>query len=322
MIVRADAACLHGLETKTPPTELLINFCPTGLVRRERTPHVPLSPAQIVDHSCRALELGASIVHLHARGSDGLPEWRARAYEPMILGIRSHYPSAVIGVSCIGNDFPELERRSEVLELSGEARPDVASLALATFNLPDGANPNAPDVVVALVEKMARHGIRPELECFDFGMINALHLLIRRGLLSPPFHGEPAARSRYTVPATARHLSALVEDLPPQSIWAAAGIGLFQAPMNLLALAMGGHCRVGLEDNLYLDFDRRQLATNTELVTRVVKLADAAGRPLASHARARELLGLQPRAPHPTAAGRTTLRREAIGVAGVHGTGA
>jgi 3-keto-5-aminohexanoate cleavage enzyme len=98
------------------------------------------------------------------------------------------------------------------------------------------------------------------------------------------------------VPATARHLSNMIEDLPPESVWSAAGIGLFQLPMNTLAIAMGGHCRVGLEDNIYYDFDRSELATNIGLVERIALLADTFGRSLASPLRARDILGLGPSA--------------------------
>ena len=114
-----------------------------------------------------------------------------------------------------------------------------------------------------------------------------------------PWYFNLLLGSRYSVPATARHLSNMVEDLPPGSVWSAAGIGLFQLPMNTLALAMGGHCRVGLEDNIYLVFDRSELATNGGLMDRLALLAETFGRPLASPARARIMLGLDsaPRAP-------------------------
>jgi uncharacterized protein (DUF849 family) len=279
----------------TPYPELLINFCPTGMIpTKAMTPHVPVSPAEEIDDACRALELGAAIVHLHARDPDGRPTWRGEVYEEMILGVRRHFCDAVVCVSCSGRNFPEFERRSEVLELAGPARPDMASLTLTSLDFPGGPSLNAPDMVLALAEKMTANGIKAELECFDFGMVNAAHLLIRKGLVGPPFYFNLLLGSRYSVPATARHLSNLVADLPAGALWSAAGIGLFQLPMNTLAIAMGGHCRVGLEDNLYYDFERRDLATNAALVERLVRLSTAFGRPLASRARARQLLGLGP----------------------------
>jgi uncharacterized protein (DUF849 family) len=259
------------------------------------TPHVPVTPAAVIDDACRALERGAAIVHLHARDEDEKPSYRSRIYETMILGIRGHYPDAIICVSCSGRNFPEFERRSEVLELSGSARPDLASLTLTTLDFPTGTSQNAPEMVIALGEKMVARGIKPELECFDFGMINAANMLISKGLLGEaPHYFNLLLGSRYSVPATARHLSNMVADLPANSVWSAAGIGLFQLPMNTLAIAMGGHCRVGLEDNIYHDFKRAELATNSSLMDRLADLSEMFGRPLASSLRARDLLGLGP----------------------------
>jgi 3-oxoadipate:acetyl-CoA acetyltransferase len=280
----------------TPYTDLIVNFCPTGMIpTTAMTPHVPVTPAAVIDDACRALERGAAIVHLHARDEEEKPSYRARIYETMILGIRGHFPDAIICVSCSGRNFPEFERRSEVLELTGAARPDLASLTLTSLDFPSGTSQNAPDMVIALGEKMVARGIKPELECFDFGMINAANMLISKGLLGePPYYFNLLLGSRYSVPASARHLANMVEDLPAYSVWSAAGIGLFQLPMNTLAIAMGGHCRVGLEDNIYFDFERAELATNSGLVGRLAELAETFGRSLAGSLRARELLGLGP----------------------------
>jgi 3-keto-5-aminohexanoate cleavage enzyme len=164
-------------------------------------------------------------------------------------------------------------------------------------------------MVLALGEKMVARGIKPELECFDFGMINAANMLIAKGHLGePPYYFNLLLGSRYSVPATARHLSNMIEDLPPESVWSAAGIGLFQLPMNVLAIAMGGHCRTGLEDNIYHGFDRRELATNESLVERLAHISETFGRPLASSTRARALLGLGR-----SAARTVSVRLEAVG---------
>jgi 3-keto-5-aminohexanoate cleavage enzyme len=282
----------------TPYPGLIVNFCPTGMIpTKQMTPHVPITPAEVIDQACGALERGVAIVHLHARDDKGKPTYRGDLYETMILGIRGHFPDAIVCVSCSGRNFPEFERRSEVLELTGAARPDLASLTMTTLDFPTGTSQNAPDMVIALGEKMVAHGIKPELECFDFGMINTATMLIGKGLLGePPYYFNLLLGSRYSVPATARHLSNMIEDLPPESLWSAAGIGLFQLPMNLLAIAMGGHCRVGLEDNIYHDFNRAHLATNQGLVDRLAQLAEGFGRRLATPLEARAMLGLGPSA--------------------------
>ncbi|HZA98387.1 MAG TPA: 3-keto-5-aminohexanoate cleavage protein [Gemmatimonadales bacterium] len=291
MIMKRANPLPHPL---TAYPELMVNFCPTGMIpTKAMTPHVPITPDEVIDDACRALELGVAIVHLHAREVDGAPTYRGEIYEKMILGIRGHFSDAIVCVSCSGRSFPELEQRSEVLELTGAARPDLASLTLTSLDFPTGTSQNAPEMVLALGEKMVARGIKPELECFDFGMINAANMLIGKGLLGePPYYFNLLLGSRYSVPATARHLSNMLEDLPPESVWSAAGIGLFQLPMNVLAIAMGGHCRVGLEDNIYHGFDRGELATNEGLIERVAHISETFGRPLASSTRARALLGL------------------------------
>lgn len=291
MIMKRTNPLPHPL---TAYPELMVNFCPTGMIpTKAMTPHVPITPDEVIDDACRALELGVAIVHLHAREVDGSPTYRGEIYEKMILGIRGHFSDAIVCVSCSGRNFPEFEQRSEVLELTGAARPDLASLTLTSLDFPTGTSQNAPDMVLALGEKMVARGIKPELECFDFGMINVANMLIAKGQLGePPYYFNLLLGSRYSVPATARHLSNMIEDLPPDSLWSAAGIGLFQLPMNVLAIAMGGHCRTGLEDNIYHGFDRGELATNEALVERLAHISETFGRPLASSTRARALLGL------------------------------
>ncbi len=282
----------------TPYADLIVNFCPTGMIpTKAMTPHVPVVPSEVIDQSCAALERGVAIVHLHAREADGSPTYRAEIYEEMILGIRAQFPEAITCVSCSGRNFPEFERRSEVLELTGAARPDLASLTLTTLDFPTGTSQNAPDMVMALAEKMIARGIKPELECFDYGMISAANMLIGKGLLGGgPYYFNLLLGSRYSVPATAKHLAGMIGDLPEDAVWSAAGIGLFQLPMNALAIAMGGHTRVGLEDNIFHGFDRSELATNQGLVERVADLSETFGRRLATPARARSLLGLGPSA--------------------------
>jgi len=291
----------------TPYDDLIVNFCPTGMIpTKAMTPHVPVSTSEVIDQACAALERGVAIVHLHARDDDGSPTYRGEIYEEMILGIRGQFPEAITCVSCSGRNFPEFERRSEVLELTGAARPDLASLTLTTLDFPTGTSQNAPDMVIALAEKMVAKGIKPELECFDYGMISAANMLIGKGILGEgPYYFNLLLGSRYSVPATAKHLSGMIDDLPDASVWSAAGIGLFQLPMNALAIAMGGHTRVGLEDNIFHGFDRGELATNQGLVERVADLSETFGRRLATPSRARAMLGLGPSAavPHRARAG-------------------
>jgi len=150
-------------------------------------------------------------------------------------------------------------------------------------------------MIQALAEMMAERGIVPELEVFDFGMVDYAKVLIEREVLRPPFYFNLLLGSLGTLSATPFHLATLAASLPPGSTWSAAGIGRFQFSVNAMAITMGGHVRVGLEDNLWLDQQKQRPATNLGLVERLATLAHATERRIASPDRARELIGLPAR---------------------------
>ncbi|MGZ8917577.1 MAG: 3-keto-5-aminohexanoate cleavage protein, partial [Methylobacter sp.] len=139
---------------------------------------------------------------------------------------------------------------------------------------------------------MRERGIKPELEVFDTGMVNFAKILIDKGLLTPPFYFNILLGNPGTAQATLLHLVAIVGDLPPQSIWSLAGIGRVQTRANGVGVVMGDGVRVGLEDNLWLDAARTQLATNSQLVQRVVDQAIALDRAIATPQAVRTLLGV------------------------------
>ena len=277
-----------------PYDPLIINAAITGMVpRRAQVPHVPVTAEQIVADAVACVDAGAAILHLHARDPDESPAWRRSAYAEFIPAIREQRPEAVICVSTSGRDVAELEKRADVLALEGDAKPDMASLTLGSLNFRTSASVNAPDMIVALAERMTERGIAPELEVFDTGMAYLAAELEDRGVLHGPLYANLILGSVNTAPATARDLAHLVDALPPGTTWAAGGIGPFQLPMNAMAVFMGGHVRTGLEDNPTLDSERTLAATNRALVERVAALAGTAGRPLATPAEVRDRLGLR-----------------------------
>jgi len=209
------------------------------------------------------------------------------------LQIRERCPAVIVCVSTSGRMWSELERRAEVLDLEGELRPDLASLTLGSLNFPKQASVNEPVTIVALAERMRERGIVPELEIFDLGMTDYARFLVERGVLRPPFVFNVLLGSLGTLAATPLNLAVVTGALPEGSVWASAGIGRFQLPMNALAIAAGGHVRVGLEDNLWLDHEKTRPATNLALVERLVSIARAAERPIATPTEARELIGLR-----------------------------
>lgn len=276
-----------------PYPPLIINAALTGMVpRRDRVPNVPVTAEQIIADAQACFEAGATIVHLHARAADQSPEWRREAYVAFIPEIRRLCPGLVVCATTSGRTFGELDKRADVLALEGAAKPDMASLTLGSLNFRDVASVNSPQMIHALAERMATAGIRPELEIFDSGMAYLAHTLHAEGLLPDPMYANILLGSPNTAPARMGELAWLIDALPSGVVWAAAGIGAFQLPMNAMAVFAGGHVRTGLEDNSHLDHLTRTPATNAELVSRVVALAGVAGRPLSGVAETRATLGL------------------------------
>lgn len=231
-----------------------------------------MTPEEIAEEVLSACELGITMVHLHARDTDGLPSCRAEAYAEIIERIRAVDRDLVICVSTSGRKEPEFQARSEVLDLSGDAKPDMASLTPASMNFAREASLNAPDMVKALATRMQERGILPEIEIFDLGMANYLGYLGKRGLVKLPCYVNLLLGNVASAQANLMHAGLLVRELPAESVWSMGGIGNAQLVANGFALAAGGGVRVGLEDNLYFDSARKRLASNGELLRRVLEL--------------------------------------------------
>ena len=288
-----SSAFPYPAHPRTPYAPLIVNAALTGMVaQRERVPNVPLTAGEIADDAERCFAAGATIVHLHARDDEARPDWRREAYAELIPDIRSRCPQIVVCATTSGRAVNDADRRGDVLLLDRDARPDMASLTLGSLNFRTGPSLNAIETVETLAARMAERGIQPELEVFDLGMAHLAHRLVARELLVPPLYANLMLGFPNSAPADARSLVALVDALPAGTTWAAAGLGAFQAPANALAVAMGGHVRVGLEDNPWLDGPGRDPATNVQLVERATAMAAAVGRPLATPAQTRAILGL------------------------------
>lgn len=273
---------------------LIINLALTGMVpTKEQTPHVPLSVDEILEDVALCSQAGASIIHVHAR-DNGRPTHRADAFEPLVEGIRGIDPSLVVCVTCSGRHVSELDLRAEVLDLTGAAKPDMGSLTLGSNNFRTQASVNPPDVIEGLAERMLARGIKPELEVFEPGMLTAVHRLVRRGLIEAPCYVNVLLGNPGTAPLSPALIAAFDSLLPDDWLWAFGGIGRWQLDATLAAIALGGHVRTGLEDNIWADRGRTQLATNVELVRRIARAADLADRPLATPRETRALLGISP----------------------------
>lgn len=276
--------------------DLIVNFAPTGMIpTKQMTPYVPISVSEIVEDVHRAVEIGISMVHVHARDErTGEPTYQAAVYEKIIGGIRSFSKDLVICVSLSGRNFKQFEQRAEVLQLDGNLKPDMGSLTLSSLNFNRVASMNSPDTIMALAQEMKTRGIVPELEAFDAGMINYARYLQKKSLISPPFYFNLLLGNIACAQADLLHAGIMIRDLPADSYWALAGIGDSQLPMNSVAIAMGGGVRVGLEDNIYYDPGRTRLATNADLLRRIHTVAEADGRTLMTASRLRHVLDLGP----------------------------
>jgi len=267
--------------------KLIITVAPTGSVpTKKMTPHVPITPDEII-HTAMACEAaGASVIHIHARNTeDQSPSTEFSVFEEIYNGVKEK-TNLIIQISTGGRAGTAYEVRNERLIL----KPEMASLTTGSINFPNSVYENSPQLIKALARDMQRLNIKPEMEIFDTGMINNALSLVANGFVDPPLHFDFVLGLKGALPATIANLVHLKNTIPPDSTWTVAGIGPAQLPMNTHAILMGGHVRVGLEDNIY--FSKGELATNERLVERVAGLAKIFGREVANPDEAREIMHL------------------------------
>ncbi len=276
-----------------PP--LVVNFTPTGMLpTKADCAFVPISAREIIEDVRDACGIGVTSVHLHARDeATGAPTYRADAFAEIIGGIRAFAPELVIAVSTSGRQYPEIEKRAEVLNLAGWEKPDMASLTLSSLNFNNIASVNAPETIQALARRMNEAGIKPELEAFDAGMINYAKYLAQKGLLRPPFCFSLIFGNIACAQPDLLSMGLMLNNLPPDSTAQFGGIGRFQFTVNAIAVAAGYGVRVGLEDNYWYDDARTTLASNRMLLERVRSLAAACGRDIMRPQELRRRLGLR-----------------------------
>lgn len=214
--------------------KFILNLTPTGLIpTKGMTSKVPLSPEKIAEEVLEAAELGVNMAHLHARDPESTrPTYKKVIYSEIISRIRKKNKDLVIGVSTSGRNFFEFEKRSEVLELGGELKPDFASLTLSSLNFNKQASMNSPQMIQNLATKMMKNNIRPEMEVFDLGMINYAKYLIRKGFIHPPYYFNLILGNIACAQANMLSLGLMTRELPEGSIWSVGGIGNAQLKMK------------------------------------------------------------------------------------------
>jgi 3-keto-5-aminohexanoate cleavage enzyme len=270
--------------------KLIITVAPTGSVpKKKNNPNVPITPKEIIETGVRCEAAGASIFHIHARNPvDESPSPEYSIFEETYLGLKER-TNLILQISTGGRAGQAYEKRCDRLKL----RPEMASLTTGSVNFPDSVYENSPSLIEALAGDMFRYGIKPEMEIFDLAMIANAMDLMQKGLAVPPLHFDFVMGLKGAMPASIENLVHLKNSIPRDATWTVAAMGPGQLVMGIHGILMGGHVRVGLEDNIY--YKKGELATNERLIERIVKLAGEVGREVATPDEARKILRLPER---------------------------
>lgn len=270
--------------------KLIISACICGAeVTKENNPAVPYTVDEIVREAKSAYDAGAALIHLHVRWDDGTPTQDKGRFQECIDAIRKECPDVIIQPSTGGAvGMTDLERLQST---EVDPTPEMATLDCGTCNFGgDEIFVNTDNTIANFARIMKERGIKPELEVFDKGMIDlALRVADRKGLLVHPLHWDFVLGVQMN--ASVRDLVFMSSSIPQGSTWTATGIGKEAWNIAAATIAMGGHVRVGFEDNVYLE--KGVLAkSNGEMVDKAVSIAKLLGRPIASPNEAREILSI------------------------------
>jgi len=259
---------------------------------REKQPNLPVTPKEQGVAAEEAVKAGASIIHLHVREDDGKPSQRPERFKEAIDAIRARVPEVIIQISTGGAVGESIDNRARPLAL----KPEMASLNLGTMNFGDDVFFNHPKDIVGLASRMHQNGVMPELEIYEAGMLESAFRLAKQGIIREPLHfqfvlGVPGGMSGE--PRNLLHLVTLMDSMSggKKWHWGVAGVGRYQLPLAVQAMTMGGHVRVGFEDNIF--YHKGVVAqSNAQVVARISRIAGELGREVATPQVARRLLGI------------------------------
>jgi uncharacterized protein (DUF849 family) len=291
----------------TPPQKTILTVAVTGnLTTIQQNPNLPCTPEQIANAALGSAEMGAAVAHLHVRHPDGRPSTELAHYREVVERIRDKNSELIVNLTTGpgGRFVPSredpkiagpgtsamhpLKRVEHIIEL----KPDIATLDLNTMWSGSAAVINSPENVTIMANEIQRAGSKPELEVFDSGDIQLAHTLLDKGVLQQPPLFQIVMGVRYGFVSTPQTLAFAHSLLPKNAIWAAFAIGRWEFPMLSLAWFMGGHVRVGMEDNVYLS-KGKLTPSNGALCEKAVRILDDLGAELATPKEARQMLGLK-----------------------------
>ncbi|MEG1710764.1 MAG: 3-keto-5-aminohexanoate cleavage protein [Clostridia bacterium] len=258
-------------------------------VTKEHNKAVPYTVAEIADEAYKANQAGAAIIHLHVRNDDGTPTQKAERFDECIKAIREKCPDVIIQPSTGGAVGMTDAERLEPITL----HPEMATLDCGTCNFGgDDIFVNTENTIINFANQMNSLGIKPEVEVFDKGMIDMAIRLSKKGIIKTPMHFNFVMGVNGGISGTPRDLLFMAESIPNGSTFTVSGVGRAQLYMNVMSILLGGHVRVGFEDNVNIA-KGVPANSNAEFVERIVNIAKQLGREIATPAEARVILGLK-----------------------------
>jgi 3-keto-5-aminohexanoate cleavage enzyme len=269
--------------------KLIITVALTGNVpTRQMNPNLPVTSAEIAADVKRCFDAGASLFHVHARDANERPTLDTAVFKATTRKIKELTPEVIIQLSTGARAGKEWEDRVGPVRLL----PEMGSFTTGSNNLPGVIYENSPQFIEYLARVYQETGVKPEIEVFETGMINNGVHLVKKGFIEFPLHFDFVLGAPGSMPGTIKNLVFLSESIPPGSTWSVAGIGKAEIILSTAAIALGGHVRVGLEDNLRLPDGSH--ASNPVLVEKIVRIAREMGREIATPDEARSILSLNP----------------------------
>jgi 3-keto-5-aminohexanoate cleavage enzyme len=274
-----------------------------AIANREQCPAIPYTPQEYAAEARRIVDEGGVHIHIHARTPDGTPSYEIEDFRAIRDAIRAEVGEAAIINFSTGTVGVPVAKRIAYLEA---CRPEVAALNMGSMNYAKYSRSrkdfvfkfvftNPFEEIIELLQALRRLEIKPEHECFDVGHVGSLEPLVDMGLLDAPLHADFVMGVVGGVPATARNLAAMADNMPAgRHHWGVIGIGRDQWMLVAAALTLGGSIRVGLEDNFYLP-SGDMARSNGELIAKARQLAEDCGRRPATVHEARRLLGVRQR---------------------------
>lgn len=266
--------------------KLIITVATTGSgTPLSKCPNLAITPAQVADEVYECYKAGASVAHIHVRDENGGRSMDFERFRETVERIRDKC-DILINLTTSGMEFSE-EVRLKPLTL----RPDLASFNAGSMNFGENVFVNTESMMKRFAQAMEEYHVKPEIECYDAGMVENSLRLHKEGYLKGPLHYQFVLGVKGGMAASARNLMFLLERLPADATWGAVGLGAQSVPMSSMAIHLGGNVRVGMEDNIYVR--KGVLAQhNVEFVNRIRRLADEFERPIATVADARRILNL------------------------------